>query len=162
MKEISLQHRDTFSKGDIKPLLPVTNSDVPSAASEKSASQLSSLLSCVMYTGCSISMVLANKAIPTTVPMEYHSSLPQTSIILFQCVVAVLFCEIARVMNLIDYPGLSWPIMKQWLPVNLFFISMLFTGFLSLVHASVPMVTIFKNVTNLFTVFGDWYLFGEP
>jgi GDP-mannose transporter len=23
------------------------------------------------------------------------------------------------------------------------------------------MVTIFKNVTNLVTVFGDWYLFGE-
>eukprot|EP01035_Chromulina_nebulosa_P025097 gene25097-32730_t len=38
---------------------------------------------------------------------------------------------------------------------------MLCSGFISLVYVSVPMVTIFKNLSNLVTVFGDWYLFGE-
>ena len=39
---------------------------------------------------------------------------------------------------------------------------MLISGFLSLVYCNVPMVTIFKNCTNLITIFGEWWLFGEP
>jgi GDP-mannose transporter len=38
---------------------------------------------------------------------------------------------------------------------------MLFTGMASLQHNSVPMVTIFKNITNILTTIGDLYFFGS-
>lgn len=38
---------------------------------------------------------------------------------------------------------------------------MLFTGMASLQYNSVPMVTIFKNVTNITTTIGDYYFFGS-
>ena len=50
---------------------------------------------------------------------------------------------------------------KQWAPVNIFFCLMLFTGMAALQYNSVPMVTIFKNVTNIATTAGDWYFFGS-
>ncbi len=140
-----------------------------SSASSSSSSRLSTLaqgpltgiLSCCMYTFCSVAMVLANKAIPMTVAPELRSEMPQVSVIWFQCLVAVILVESARFLKFVEYPSFQWSLAKQWLPVNLFFISMLITGFLSLVYASVPMVTIFKNLTNLITVSGDWYLFNE-
>jgi len=120
------------------------------------------ILSCLMYSGCSVSMVLANKAIPMTLSVDSRNILPDTAVILFQCIVAVILVSIAKLLGYVDYPSLNLSLVKQWLPVNVLFLAMLSTGFLSLVHASVPMVTIFKNITNLFTVFGDWYFFNEP
>ena len=48
----------------------------------------------------------------------------------------------------------------SWVPVNLCFIAMLFTGFLSLGTNSVPMVTLFKNLTNMLILFCNWYFDG--
>jgi hypothetical protein len=128
---------------------------------DKIVSNLAAVLSCVMYSGCSVSMVLINKAIPYTVAGKSKEPLPDTAIILFQCIIAVILLSVAKLFKVVEYPDLQWSIVKQWIPVNAFFLAMLTTGFLSLVHSSVPMVTIFKNITNLFTVFGDWYLFKE-
>lgn len=64
-------------------------------------------------------------------------------------------------MKLIEsYPALSWETVKAWAPVNIFFCLMLFTGMASLTYNSVPMVTVFKNVTNLVTACGDYFFFG--
>ena len=38
---------------------------------------------------------------------------------------------------------------------------MLFTGMASLQHNSVPMVSIFKNLTNILITLGDYYFFGK-
>ena len=38
---------------------------------------------------------------------------------------------------------------------------MLFTGMGSLQHNSVPVVTIFKNITNILVTLGDYTLFGS-
>jgi GDP-mannose transporter len=52
-------------------------------------------------------------------------------------------------------------LVKKWAPVNLFFCLMLFTGMASLQTNSVPMVTVFKNVTNIVTGIGDYAFFGN-
>jgi len=51
---------------------------------------------------------------------------------------------------------------RAWAPVNIFFCLMLFTGMAALQTNSVPMVTVFKNVTNIFTAAGDFYFFSNP
>ena len=50
---------------------------------------------------------------------------------------------------------------RMWAPVNILFCLMLFTGMASLQYNSVPMVTIFKNVTNILVTVGDYYCFGQ-
>ena len=132
-----------------------------SSLSAPASSYTNAVSSCIFYSISSVAMVLLNKAIPMSVPGALRTQIPQLSIILFQCSVAVVLSEFARFMKWIDYSDFSLNVARQWLPVNILFIGMLISGFLSIVYVSVPMVTIFKNLTNLVTIFGDYYLFGE-
>lgn len=117
--------------------------------------------SCLLYSLCSISMVILNKYISSGLSPEAREKLPDLLVIFLQCLVAVVSVEAAKLFGIVQYPSFEWKVAKAWLPLNLLFIGMLFSGFMSLVYVSVPMVTIFKNLTNLVTVTGDWYLFGE-
>lgn len=84
-------------------------------------------------------------------------------LVVFQAIVAVICVEFCRRTSLIEnYPPLTYDIVKSWAPVNLFFCAMLFTGMASLQTNSVPMVTVFKNVTNVLTTFGDYIWFKNP
>ena len=83
-------------------------------------------------------------------------------LVVIQAVVAVLFVEGFKHWKWIEhYPSLTWSVAKSWAPVNLFFCAMLFTGMASLQTNSVPMVTVFKNITNILTTFGDYVYFGN-
>jgi len=114
-----------------------------------------------VVTFCSVSMVLVNKAISADMTLEMRHQLPDFAIVLYQCLIAVVLVEFARIFNIVEYPPFNFQTARSWLPVNILFVGMLCSGFISLVYVSVPMVTVFKNLSNLVTVFGDWYLFGE-
>jgi GDP-mannose transporter len=81
-------------------------------------------------------------------------------LVVFQAIVALLCVETCKRLGWIDYPALTLRTLWAWAPVNIFFCCMLFTGMASLQTNSVPIVTIFKNVTNLLTAFGDYACFG--
>ena len=51
--------------------------------------------------------------------------------------------------------------MKLWFPVNLIFVGMIFTSFFALKALGVPMATVLKNLTNLFTIGGDFFLYRK-
>lgn len=122
---------------------------------------IQAILSSAAYAFCSVSMVLVNKFVTLSVEEPYRDSIPNLAVVWVQCVVAVVVLEILRLSSCVEYPQLQWSIVQQWLPVNLIFVGMLSTGFLSYVYLSVPMINIMKNLTNVITVFGDWFLFGE-
>ena len=82
-------------------------------------------------------------------------------LVVFQAVIAVIAVEFSKFMGWVEYPSFSMATAKQWAPVNIFFCGMLFTGMGSLQYNSVPMVTIFKNITNIVVTFGDYYFFGS-
>jgi GDP-mannose transporter len=82
-------------------------------------------------------------------------------LVVVQAAVAVVCVDLCKRLGLVDYPKFSWAAAKQWAPVNIFFCLMLFTGMASLQFNSVPMVTIFKNVTNITTTAGDYVFFGN-
>jgi hypothetical protein len=147
---------------DIDPLLPQVNPDAVVADNSKvDKSNAVAIASCILYSLCSVAMVLTNKGISIAVPREFKPDLPQFSIIIFQCLVAVVFVEAARLTKFIEYPSFNIQQAKPMVPLNALFIGMLLSGFLSLVYVSVPIVTVFKNLTNLATVAGDWYFFNE-
>jgi GDP-mannose transporter len=129
---------------------------------EGAAELANGVVSCVAYSAVSVCMVISNKLISYTLDVDARDRLPQASVILFQCAVAVLMVAVAKRLGLVEYPSFNLATARSWLPLNILFIGMLFSGFMSLVYVSVPMVTITKNLSNIITVFGEWYLFGEP
>ncbi len=81
-------------------------------------------------------------------------------LVVFQAVIAVIAVSFSKQMGWVDYPSFDKKVALQWAPVNITFCAMLFTGMASLQYNSVPMVTIFKNITNIAVSVGDFYFFG--
>lgn len=122
----------------------------------QSSEKISTGVSILAYSSCSISMVLANKMLLSQYKFEFPIML-----LFLQNIVAVVMVEAAKhCVPAVKYDGFKTEVAIEWLPVNMCFIAMLMTGFLSLKNLSVPMVTIFKNLTNVIILFGDWYLQG--
>lgn len=120
-------------------------------------SKMASALS--MYSFCSVGMVLVNKSLSSSYNHYFENDI-NVLVVVFQAITAVLCVELSKKAGFVEYPPFDMKIAKQWAPVNIIFCLMLFTGMASLKHNSVPMVTIFKNITNIFTAFGDKYFFG--
>jgi GDP-mannose transporter len=83
-------------------------------------------------------------------------------LVVFQAMVAVVsvhFCKTTGIVE--DYPPVTVGTLRAWAGVNVLFCLMLFTGMVSLQYNSVPMVTVFKNVANIFTATGDYIVFGN-
>ncbi len=118
------------------------------------------LSACASYSFCSVSMVLVNKSLASSYNNLIEGDL-NILLVVFQAIVAVLAVKISHQLGWVDLPPLSMETASQWAPVNIFFCAMLFTGMASLQYNSVPMVTIFKNVSNITTSIGDYYFFGN-
>ena len=104
----------------------------------------------------STSMVLLNKAALSS----FGFGAP-TALLLFQCTICTLA---ALCVGLSGYSHLekpSWRLLRQWAPVNVLFVGMVWSSVFALRDLGVPMVTVLKNLTNLFTLCGDLFLFGR-
>eukprot|EP00002_Diphylleia_rotans_P020352 TRINITY_DN3953_c0_g1_i2.p1 TRINITY_DN3953_c0_g1~~TRINITY_DN3953_c0_g1_i2.p1 ORF type:complete len:321 (-),score=54.90 TRINITY_DN3953_c0_g1_i2:562-1524(-) len=114
------------------------------------------LISCLLYCAASTTMILANKIVLSV----YNVDLP-FSLLLFQNTAAVILVLATKALKIVEIEDLNFDLCKKWLPVTFCFSSMLLTGFMSIKLLTVPMVTIFKNVTNILTCSGDYFLFGQ-
>ena len=138
------------------------NSNIHKMSSkEESTAFGAAMMSSLFYSLCSIATVIANKYVSYGLPNDVREKIPDMVVILIQCFIAVVLVEFARLMRWVEYESFKLETARAWLPVNLLFIGMLCSGFISFVYVSVPMITIFKNLTNLITVAGDWFLFKE-
>ena len=69
--------------------------------------------------------------------------------------------EVAKLLDIIDEYHVTWELCVSLLPLSILFVCMLCTGFFSLSLCSVPIVTVFKNLTNIIIVTGDVWIFNE-
>lgn len=129
----------------------------PTPASKNTGKALSS---CILYSFCSVSMVLVNKSLASSYNHLIDGDL-NNLLVVIQAIVAVIAVEFCKFMKWVEYPPFNISTAKQWAPVNILFCGMLFTGMASLQYNSVPMVTVFKNITNIVVSVGDWYCFGS-
>ncbi|OQS04170.1 GDP-mannose transporter [Thraustotheca clavata] len=116
------------------------------------------IISCLVYSFMSNAMVLANRYI---VGQKYYNFREKSFVILAQATIGVLILEIAKARGVIHYEKFSMETAKRWAPVTGFFVAMLYTGTLATAGLPIHIVTVFKNVTNLIIVFGEYRLFGE-
>ncbi|KAK7196277.1 lipophosphoglycan biosynthetic protein (lpg2) [Novymonas esmeraldas] len=113
-------------------------------------------VSVVIYSFCSVSMILVNKLIMNT----YHLNFP-LGILMLQNGGALLIVAAAKAANLIDYPAFSLDVTRKWLPLTLLFVTMLYTSMRSLGTMSVAAQTILKNLAVVCTAVGDKVLYGK-
>jgi GDP-mannose transporter len=129
------------------------------ARSGSSGSAGKAISSCFLYSFCSVSMLLVNKSLASSYNHLIQGDL-NFLLAVIQAIVAVVAVEFCKFMKWVEYPKFNISTAKQWAPVNILFCGMLFTGMASLQYNSVPMVTVFKNITNILTTIGDYYFFG--
>ena len=101
-------------------------------------------------------MVLLNKAALSSFDFDAPMSL-----LFFQCLVCVILVVIFISLGLVKVEPYNKEILKLWIPVNVIFVGMIFTSFFALKHLGVPMVTVLKNLTNLFTIVGDYLIYKK-
>jgi len=154
----------TVEKGDEKEKF--LGSDVSSTSSSKEQEQTNDAFSgavvfaCSLYCFCSVSMVIVNKSLASSYNHLIEGDL-NLLLVVFQAFVAVIAVEVCKKLKWVEYPGFDFRTAWQWAPVNIFFCGMLFTGMASLQHNTVPMVTVFKNITNIVISIGDFFFFGS-
>lgn len=83
------------------------------------------------------------------------------ALLFFQCVVCVTAVKICEHMKVVRLEPWNSSIVKVWIPVNLIFVGMIGTSFWALQSLNVAMVTVLKNITNIFTIGGDYYFYGR-
>lgn len=120
------------------------------------------VVACLAYSTCSVSMVLANKALAS---LGGSSSAAGGGLrvlpVAFQNLCSVVLLEALRGLGLVHYSWLDGKSAQASAPLGCCFVAMLVTGFMSLRHLSVPLVTVFKNMTNLLIVLGEWQLYQQ-
>ena len=104
----------------------------------------------------STSMVLLNKAALSS----FGFGAP-TALLLFQCTICTIAAACVGLSGLSRLERPSWRLLRQWAPVNVLFVGMVWSSVFALRDLGVPMVTVLKNLTNLFTLCGDYMLFGR-
>mmetsp|Transcript_23160 Transcript_23160/g.37296 ORF Transcript_23160/g.37296 Transcript_23160/m.37296 type:complete len:310 (-) Transcript_23160:1360-2289(-) len=134
----------------------VSKSFLQPTVMSSSAGKRYPITSCLMYAVTSIAMVLFNKIILTSFNFKYEM------VLLFaQNLICMVLLRIARTMGLCSFEDFDMRKAVHWLPLNVFFVFMLLTGFYSLQMLSVPMVTIFKNSANVLVTTGDYLFYGQ-
>lgn len=83
------------------------------------------------------------------------------SLLFFQCAVCVVLVRLSASFGFVRLEPVSAAIIRLWFPVNLIFVGMIFTSFFALKNLGVPMATVLKNLTNLFTICGDFLLYRK-
>lgn len=112
------------------------------------------LTSGAAYCLSSCSMILLNKVVLST--YNFNAGI---SLMFYQNLISTLIVVALSICGVVSVEKLSWKLIRVWLPVNIIFVGMLVSGMYSLKYINVAMVTILKNVTNIITAVGDYYLF---
>lgn len=79
---------------------------------------------------------------------------PQQNVV---CVVAIQFCKSAKIITYRDFNADE---ARKWFPISLLLITMIYTSSKALQFLSIPVYTIFKNLTIILIAYGEVLWFG--
>ncbi|KIX10094.1 GDP-mannose transporter [Rhinocladiella mackenziei CBS 650.93] len=113
------------------------------------------ILPVISYCASSILMTVANKFI-LSFP-DYNLNFFLLAVQSFVCVLAIQSCKTAGV---ISYRDFKTDEAKKWFPISLLLIGMIYTGTKALRYLSIPVYTIFKNLTTILIAYGEVLWFG--
>lgn len=130
--------------------------DVGEKWDHESRKQSGPLLSGTAYCISSCSMILLNKVV-----LSSYNFNAGVSLMFYQNLISTVIVMILGLFRLVTLENLNWKLIKVWIPVNIIFIGMLVSGMYSLKYINIAMVTILKNMTNILTAIGEFYMFQK-
>ena len=76
--------------------------------------------------------------------------------------ITALLVVICKKMGVLDHKPLDKRTANIWYPVSLALVAMIYTGSKALQHMSIPLVTIFKNLTIILIAYSERMYFNGP
>ncbi|KAL9120709.1 MAG: hypothetical protein Q9187_002736 [Circinaria calcarea] len=113
------------------------------------------ILPILSYCGSSILMTVCNKYVLSGLDFNLNFFL-----LVVQAVVCVIAIQACKTLGIITYRDFNSDEAKKWFPVSLLLVGMIYTGTKALQFLSIPVYTIFKNLTIIITAYGEVLWFG--
>ncbi|KAI4686414.1 GDP-mannose transporter into the lumen of the Golgi [Alternaria hordeiaustralica] len=107
------------------------------------------------YCGSSIMMTVTNKYVLSGVDFNLNFFL-----LCVQSVVCVAAISICKALGIINYRDFNSDEAKKWFPISVLLIGMIYTSTWALKYLSIPVYTIFKNLTIILIAYGEVLWFG--
>ncbi|TKA73183.1 GDP-mannose transporter 1 [Cryomyces minteri] len=115
----------------------------------------SPLLPILAYCGSSILMTVTNKYVLSDMNFNLNFFL-----LCVQSVVCVMAIQSCKSSGIITYRDFNSDEAKKWFPISLLLIGMIYTSTKALQFLSIPVYTIFKNLTIILIAYGEVLWFG--
>ncbi|RPB00113.1 UDP-galactose transporter [Choiromyces venosus 120613-1] len=113
------------------------------------------LLPIFSYCGASILMTVTNKYVLSGYDFNLNFFL-----CMVQSIVCVLAISVGKSMGYIKYRDFSMDEARKWFPISVLLILMIYTSSKALQFLSIPVYTIFKNLTIILIAYGEVLWFG--
>ncbi|KAI9677631.1 MAG: GDP-mannose transporter into the lumen of the Golgi [Caeruleum heppii] len=113
------------------------------------------ILPILSYCGSSILMTVTNKFVLSRLGFNLNFFL-----LCVQSVVCVVAIQACKTMGVISYRDFNSDEAKKWFPISVLLIGMIYTGTKALQFLSIPVYTIFKNLTIILIAYGEVLWFG--
>lgn len=146
-------HATADERGDYKPV-PLVEDAVEARKTASVDVASSPIWSIASYCCASILMTVINKLVVS------GKSFNMTCVVLFiQSLVCVLCVAACKRLRIITYQDFDLDTAKKWFPISSFLVALIYTGSKSLQYLSIPVYTIFKNLTIIFIAYGEvvWF-----
>lgn len=149
-------------KGDYKIKVPQDDQDdyrPPLKAQPKQTLESSimnhPLLPVLSYCLASISMTASNKYVLSGFQFNLNFFL-----LMVQSIVCILAIAVCKQFKVITYRDFNADEAKKWFPISFLLVVMIYTGSKALQFLSIPVYTIFKNLTIIVIAYGEVIWFG--
>lgn len=113
------------------------------------------LVAILSYCGASILMTLTNKYVLSGYDFNLNFLL-----LAIQNIICVVAIQGAKTFGQITFRDFKMDEARKWFPISLLLISMIYTGSKAIQFLSVPVYTIFKNLTMILIAYGEVLWFG--
>ncbi|PLN75059.1 GDP-mannose transporter 1 [Aspergillus taichungensis] len=133
---------------------PVASPPQPRGTSTLANSN-SPILPVLAYCGSSILMTVMNKYVLSGTDFNLNFFL-----LCIQSLVCIIAIQTCKTSGLITYRNFSPDEARKWFPITLLLIGMIYTGSKALQYLSIPVYTIFKNLTIILIAYGEVLWFG--
>jgi GDP-mannose transporter len=110
----------------------------------------------LLYCVSSAALTLLNKKV-----LVHFDFSAVHALLCFHCMLAVVLVKSCSLLGFAQVEPLTWDVVRVWMPVNVIFVAMLATNFYALRLVGVGMVSVLKNLVNLFIICGDFVCFGR-
>jgi len=157
---MSSSDRDDIRMKDFKVPMPAMSPPPrppPPSAPQANLANNTGVIAVFSYCAASILMTVTNKYVVSGGSGQFNLNF---FLLCIQSVVCVIAIETCKRLNIIQYRDFKMEEAKKWFPISLLLVIMIYTGSKSLQYLSIPVYTIFKNLTIIMIAYGEVLWFG--